>query len=145
MTLRSSASARFERPVWNWGPGKTVQSSAEEADINTIVRRFGLTGQLPQNVRVPLQGDFTGAYDFHSAMQAIRQAEESFAAMPADVRKRFHNDAGEFTDFATELSADGKVLANLDELRKLGLAVPAKAPEKAPEPLLVKMAPEVAK
>lgn len=136
MTLRSSRSAigHDRKPSPDWGPGKTVQSSAEEADINTIVRRFGLTGQLPQNVRVPLQGDFTGAYDFHTAMRAIRNSEESFAAMPAEVRKRFHNDPAEFVDFATELTSDGKALANIEEMRKLGMAVPgAPAPSRAVE------------
>jgi len=33
---------------------RAVQSQREDADINVIVKRFGLTGQLPQNVRVPL-------------------------------------------------------------------------------------------
>jgi len=59
-----------------------VQSEAEDADINTIVKRFGLTGQLPENVRVPLASDFTEAMDFKSAMNAIRAAQESFAEMP---------------------------------------------------------------
>lgn len=126
--LSSSASRVQRRPRWNWGPGKTVQSGKDEADINTLVKRFGLTGQVPQNVRVPLSGDFSDAYDFHTAMRGIRQAEESFAAMPADVRKRFQNDPGLFVDFATELSSDGKALANLEELRKMGLAVPAAPP-----------------
>ncbi len=104
----------------------TVQSEAEDADINTIVRRFGLTGMLPQNVRVPLASDFIEALDFKDAMNAVRAAEESFATMPADVRSRFGNDPAQFYDFCVA-EKDG-VLANLEEMRALGLAVPERVP-----------------
>jgi len=103
-----------------------VQSEAEDADINTIVKRFGLTGQLPENVRVPLASDFTEAMDFKSAMNAIRAAQESFAEMPAHVRERFQNDPEKFVLFCT--AEEGGKLANLDEMRKLGLAVAAPEP-----------------
>jgi len=103
--------------------GKTVQSSKDEADINTIVERFGVTGQLPQNVRTPLSGDFTEAVDFRTALDAVIEAQRSFDAMPAGVRKRFGNDPAEFVDFSTARDDKG-VLVNLVEMRKLGLAVP---------------------
>lgn len=95
-------------------PTLTKQSFAEEVDINTIVRRFNITGQLPTNVRMPSYGDFTGIFDFHSAMNAIVGARESFEAMPAHVRARFHNDPGEFVDFCADA-------ANRQEAEKLGL------------------------
>lgn len=105
----------------NFEESRTVQSDAQEADINVIVARFGLTGMLPQNVRVPLEADFIDVYDFHTAMQSMRAAEESFAAMPANVRERFSNDPALFVDFCLQ-EKDGK-LANIEEMRKLGLAV----------------------
>jgi len=145
--LTSSANSRrlYVHPGVKFPPGfgKTVQASKEEADINTIVKRFGLTGTLPQNVRTPLSGDFTNAIDFRTAMDAVVAAERSFAAMPAEVRKRFGNDPAEFVDFTTAVGPDGS-LSNIEEMRRLGLAIPAKPPEKAPEPLLVKVVPEVA-
>lgn len=112
--------------------GRTQQHFKEEVNINTIVKRFGLSGQLPQGVRVPLEADFVDIVDYHSAMNAIRKAQESFMAMPAEVRGRFDHDPGKFVQFCENPD-------NLDEMRKLGLAVP-KAPEppveppKAPEP-----------
>ena len=39
--------------IEDFGPSMTQQSQAEEADINTIVKRFGLTGKMPDNIRVP--------------------------------------------------------------------------------------------
>ena len=94
------------------------QQFAEEADINTIVRRFNLTGQLPDNVRAPVYADFEAVFDFQTAMNAVRSAEESFMAMPADVRARFSNDPHRFVEFCSDPS-------NLEEARKLGLAVPS--------------------
>lgn len=100
-----------------------VQSMAEETDINTIVKRFGLTGQLPSDVRVPTFGDFTEVTDFQTAMNAVLDAEKSFMAMPAEVRKRFGNDPQEFVMFCSDEK-------NVDEMRKLGLAVPKVEPVK---------------
>ena len=96
------------------GEDLTQQSFKEDCDINTIVRRFGLTGQLPQDVRAPTYGDFTAVTDFHSAMNALREAQEAFMLMPAEVRERFRNDPGAFVDFCSDP-------ANAEEARKLGL------------------------
>lgn len=100
------------------GETMTKQSFKEECDINTIVRRFGLTGEMPVNVRMPSYGDFTGVWDYRSAMDALIQARDSFEAMPAEVRRRFNDDPAEFVDFCSNKD-------NLDEARKLGLVVPA--------------------
>lgn len=102
-----------------------IQSAKEECDINTLVRRFGITGQLPQGVRMPTYGDFTSVGDFRDAQDALISARESFMALPADVRRRFDNDAGLFVDFCSDPN-------NLEECRKMGLAPPQEAqpPEK---------------
>lgn len=114
-------------------PTLTKQSFAEEVDINTIVRRFNITGELPTNVRMPEYGDFEGIFDFTSAMNAIRAAQESFDAMPADVRSRFHNDPAQFVDFCSNQ-------ANRQEAEKLGL-VSAEALAKAAALAAAKTAP----
>ncbi len=112
------------------GESKTVQSEAQDADINVIVKRFGLTGQLPTNLRPPSYEDYGDVvFDFRSAMDAINNAEKTFMALPAEVRSRFSNDPQVFLEFCTE-QKDG-VLTNLDEMRKIGLAVPKAA---VPEP-----------
>lgn len=90
------------------------QHQKEESDINTIVKRFGLTGQLPENVRIPQYGDFTGVTDYQSALHAVKAAEESFMELPANIRTRFNNNPQEFLEFC----ADG---SNKDEAIKLGL------------------------
>jgi phage internal scaffolding protein len=91
-----------------------IQSAAEEADINTIVRRFGLTGQLPDQVAMPRSGDFTNVPDFHTAMNLIRTTQEEFLRVPADIRARFSNDPQQFMEF---LEDEG----NREEAYKMGL------------------------
>lgn len=98
-------------------PSLAVQSEKDEADINTIVKRFRVTGELPQSVRAPTFADFTDVFDFQSAQNALIEARESFMAMPADVRKRFNNDPQLFVEFCS----DGE---NVEEMRKLGLVDP---------------------
>ncbi|AXH74242.1 MAG: internal scaffolding protein [Microviridae sp.] len=99
---------------------RAQQNQKEEADINTIVKRFGLTGQLPMAKRLPEYGDFTGINDYHTALNEVRKAEQSFMQLPAELRKRFDNDPAEFLEFVM----DDK---NREEAEKLGL-VPKKEP-----------------
>lgn len=108
---------------------RTKQEFAEEVDINTLLRRFNITGQLPENVRMPTYGDFTDVYDFHTAANAIAEAREAFEQMPADVRYRFNNDPAQFVAFCDNED-------NRAEAEKLGLVDPrpAPAPEPAPTP-----------
>lgn len=113
-------------------PSLAQQQFKDEADINTIVERFGLTGQLPENVAVPQSGDFVDAMDYQSAMNVIRSAQESFMQMPAHVREEFNNDPGRFVAFVNDPD-------NKDRAAKLGILAPAKGD---PEPMLVKVIPE---
>lgn len=116
----------------------TKQSFADESDINNIVKRFSLTGELPDNIRMPTYGDFSQVYDFHSAMNAVAQANEAFDAMPAHIRARFHNDAAEFVEFCSDDR-------NHEEAVKMGLArriPPPIDPPEPPPPAIIKKPPE---
>jgi phage internal scaffolding protein len=114
-------------------PSLCQQSFADECDINTIVRRFGVSGELPTGVRMPTYGDFVGVKDFHTAMNAVAKAHEAFDAMPASVRTRFHNDPGEFVAFCSdadnrkEAIKMGLVAPQLNDLVPTGVPVPVSA------------------
>lgn len=109
-------------------PSKTQQHFKEECDINTIVERFGLTGELPSDVKVPLEGDFTDVVnDYQSALNMVKAADEAFMKFPAAVRARFENNPQLLQEFVANKD-------NLEEARKLGIAVPAPV---APEPMQV--------
>lgn len=100
---------------------KTQQQFAEEVNINNIVARYGITGELPFSGKVPLSGDFTEVTDFHSAMNLVLEAQEAFDSLSADLRSRFKHDPGELIAFLEDPK-------NREEAEKLGLV--NKPPEK---------------
>jgi len=100
----------------------TQQQFKEEADINNIVDRFMKTGHLPDPVSMPQYVDYEGIFDFQSAMNVVRQADENFMRMDAKVRSRFHNSPQEFLEFFADP-------ANYDEAVRLGLVIPSKPQE----------------
>jgi len=97
-------------------PSLAQQYARGETDINAIVKRFNLTGELPAGLAVPQYGDFSEVVDYHTALNMVIKADHAFMALPADVRNRFNNDAGLFVDFVSNP-------ANQAEAEKLGLTV----------------------
>jgi len=82
-----------DRERLDTGPDTMVQQQfREEVDINTIVRRFGLTGDMPVFGREPMFGDFTEIHDFESAVEKVDKIRESFMTLAPEVRERFQND-----------------------------------------------------
>ena len=98
-------------------PSLTQQQFRDESDINNIVDRFMKTGHLPNPASMPQYVDYEGVFDFQSAMNVVRQADENFMRMDAKVRARFHNSPQEFLEFFANSD-------NGDEAVRLGLAVP---------------------
>lgn len=113
--------ASLETAIDASADGRTQQSFRDECDINILMKRFLVGGQLPVDVRMPTYDDFTGVSNFHEAANAVRVASEAFMEMPPDVRARFGNDAGKFVEFCSDAS-------NRDEAIKLGLVPPDELP-----------------
>jgi phage internal scaffolding protein len=102
-------------------PTRTQQQFKKETDINEILRRFGKTGVVPQSIRPPTYGDFTGVDNYQDAANAIIQAQVAFDELPSSIRREFDNNPALFVDYCSDP-------ANLPNLRKMGLA-----PERNPE------------
>lgn len=117
-------SASLESALVCEDPSLAQQHQAEDADINVIVRRFGITGVIPQGFVVPQYADYPEVFDFRQAQEALRDASQRFMEVPAEIRGRFLNDPWKFMDFVSDP-------ANIDEVVRLGLAV--KKPEPEPE------------
>ncbi|UOF82671.1 scaffold protein [Microviridae sp.] len=96
------------------GVSKTHQSFAEECDINTIVRKFGVGVPMPVTSQMPVSGDFTDIKNFQDAMERVVQAREAFMELPADVRARFGNEPAALIAFLD----DGR---NKEEAVRLGI------------------------
>jgi len=112
---------------------KTQQQFRDEVDINTIVERFGQSGELPPTMQFPEAQEFAETFDFQTSMNVIRKAEESFAELPAKARARFQNNPQQFMEFIHNEE-------NIDEAVKLGLVTKRKPPEEPtkanpPEPV----------
>jgi len=78
----------------------TQQSFAQELDINTILRRFNVTGQAPLGAMAPMYGDFTGLHDWEDAVEKVTRAREDFMRLPPEIRERFQNDPGQLIEYA---------------------------------------------
>lgn len=104
---------------------KTQQQFKDEVDINTIVERFGVTGEMPEKFNFPTEQDFTETFDFQSAMNVTIQARDEFMKMPAKTRARFQNDPQQFMEFMHD---DG----NIEEAIRMGLAT-KREPEIKPD------------
>lgn len=112
-------------------PSLAQQHMRDDCDINTIVDRYLKQGVVPQIPLPPQQEEFAEIFDFQTAMNTIAAAQQSFSKLDAKIRKRFGNDPAEFVAFCAEQTEEG-TLANLEEMRKMGLAVPAATPPPAP-------------
>lgn len=97
-------------------PTMAQQQFQEECDINVIVERFGITGQLPQNMRMPIQEEFVETLTYHEALNKLIEADGEFMKLPAKIRAEFQNDAGKFVEFVSDE-------ANYEKAREWGLAV----------------------
>ncbi len=103
------------------GKTRTQQNFKDECDINTIMRKFAVTGHMAPPSRLPQYGDFTGIRDYKSALEAVLEASRAFGELPADVRSYFANDPAAFVDFC---SND----ANREKAIELGLIAAGEAP-----------------
>lgn len=119
-------------------PSLTQQHMAEECDINYIVERFGVTGQLPEPpAHTPTYGDFTGISDYRQALDAVMAADDAFMALPAKIRARFDNDPALFVDFCSSTDP-----ADRSEAIDLGLIPPPAIPDGVvPSPEVAKTEP----
>lgn len=95
----------------------TKQEFKDECDINIVLSRYKdhppRAWGNPPTLRF---GDFADAPEFLEAQLLVKEAEETFRALPVQVRDRFGFDPAKFLAFAQDP-------ANIDEARRLGLAV----------------------
>lgn len=111
---------------------RVKQSFKDQCDINRIMGRYLKTRTVDWATKYGGSFGEATALSFHEAMNVVSQAEQMFADLPSDVRKRFANEPGEFVKFVADP-------ANVPELRKLGLALPEPAAPAKPAPLEVKV------
>lgn len=108
-------------------PSLTDTSKAKDADLNEVIRRYGITdGSITPMAADPrFYGDFSDATDFRGVLDATRAAIETFGTLPAKIRERFRNDPAYLHDWVNDPQ-------NQEEAIQLGL-LSKKAPYIPPE------------
>lgn len=112
---------------------KTQQQFKDQCDINHIMAKYKLTGQIQhiqKNTGYFL--DHSEIPDYQTALNTVIQAQDSFMSLPSDLRKKFGNDPQQLLEFLS----DSK---NRDEAERLGLInLPPAAPPTADVPTSLK-------
>ncbi|QCQ84869.1 internal scaffolding protein [Blackfly microvirus SF02] len=109
-------------------PDMTRQSEMAGCDIHNILKQFsqrGFEDLVRQNAALGQYADLTDLPEYQDALNIVHAADASFAALPSQVRDRFHNDPMRFIEFLQDPR-------NQDEAVRLGLAT--KRPEPEPPP-----------
>lgn len=131
-TDRAALEARSRRAgLVTTEPSKTIQGPAHDADINTIAKNFGLFGKnlpIPPAIFDPDNyADLSEVPDLQTALNLVREANEQFGRLPADLRSMFNHDPAALWDFVQNP-------ANADQAVELGL-LSRRTPIVDPSPL----------
>lgn len=92
----------YECATFNDEPSLTQESFAKDADINILVRRYGIGGLGGGPVDPSRFRDFTGAPDLREALEIVRDAQEAFMSLDPRVRLRFENDPVRLWEFVQD-------------------------------------------
>jgi len=115
----------FSEPV---GESMTQQHFKEEVDVRNIIKKYDSTGLINHVQRGQAQyGDFSQTVGFKEALDMVNSAKDSFMELPAELRREFRNDAGEFYTFVSDPK-------NSEKLIEMGLAKAPVASAESPTP-----------
>lgn len=102
---------------------KTQQQFKKDADINTIMGRYRVTGILgdpfQNNGKRMFFGDFTNIPNYTEVKNQIDDVNQRFMSLSAEVRAKFGNDPQNVIDYLLNLNEE-----NREEAEKLGLITP---------------------
>lgn len=104
---------------------RTQQHMKNDVDINTLLRRYNAGHPFPMPDQQGLYGDFSNVTSFAQAAELVTRARDQFTRLPANIRKRFHQNPSELLDFAGNPN-------NLTEAIALGLVKPPEPPASPP-------------
>ena len=120
---RFSQSERVVSPV---GVEPAQQQFKDDADINSIMRRFHKTGAIDHVAAHQPRYGFANSQTLHEAMNIVAQADSMFADLPSPLKRKFNGNPAELLEFVQDP-------ANEAEAKELGLALSDEAAAKAAE------------
>jgi len=100
-------------------PSKTQQQYKESVDINNIIKKYKVTGELSHlNRKQGVYLDSANLPSYQEALNMVISANDQFAQLPSQIRKQFNNNPQEMISFLDNPQND-------EEAIRLGLKVPA--------------------
>jgi len=106
-------------------PSLTKQEFAEEADINTILKRFLKTGEPPPMALPEHFVDTTTKLTHHEMQTRLAEANAMFYTLNAQIRAEHQNDPTQWADAVTQAVTQG----DGDALDRLGIDTRAERAE----------------
>lgn len=67
----------------------TRQEDEPDSNINNILKRFGVTGHLPNARNVQWGAILDESLDLQTALNSVRAVQEGYKNLPADLRKEY--------------------------------------------------------
>lgn len=108
-------------PLSPEGKKPAKQEFKDDADINSIMRKFQKTGTIDHSAKYAPQYGIASPHTLHESMNIVKKAESMFAELPSSIRKKFEHSAAKFLEFVQDE-------ANYEEAKEIGLDL---APEAA--------------
>ncbi len=114
------------------GPVLVKRAEQDSTDVNLIMDSWihagaAVAGHL--NARQGVYGDFSSGLDYHTALNAVKDADARFMELPPKIRSHVDNDPGKLLDLVYDPE-------RRSELEELGLVAPK-------EPVLPEAKPKV--
>lgn len=124
--------ATGNRKKTDWGEGRTKQAFKDETDINRIMEKFQVTGTISHLNKYEAQyGDFS-EFDFFGAQLLIARGQSIFDTLPAETRREFANDPGNFFAFVNDPENKDRLAELLPAIAKPGKYFPDPSPGTPP-------------
>lgn len=117
MEFRTAYEREQHKGITFVGESRTQQHFKDEVDTNAIIERYTRTGYLPEDIQYAAKGiyeDFSEAGDYIAMQNKLAKADQSFMALPSQIRERFGQNPANLISFLNDS-------ANAEEAYKLGL------------------------
>lgn len=83
-------------------PTKTKQEYKDDVNINNIIKKYKITGELPVANKMPRYEDVSKVPDYRTALDVVNNAQMAFKALPASLRQKFRNDPAVMLDWSND-------------------------------------------
>lgn len=115
-------------PKKKYDDSRTIQSYADDCDINKIMQRANQGGTISHLAKFEgVYADFSD-FDFHEQTRKLTQGREIFDALPAELRREFDQSPSRFFAYVNDPANAGELRTKLPGLAKPGDQLPVVKP-----------------